>query len=340
MFNGNVRFLKNGFHKEINSYDSFILDSNVVMKLRDLFYSPHKMNVSEVDYYIGLLEFFKDKDVVPGIAIQELSWDFEKFKIDFNKQTRLLNAIDTLFSYDESTILRIKAQQEFVGGMQPIKGGKKNFQSLASNIDANIFLVPSFCVMLKYHHVLRNYSDNKSRYLEICNFLMNTLKLVGGYELALITELLFSLNEDRTNAINSMLKIEIESNLLKGIWNSCWDIFFLRFITGFAANTLSNLPTQGIFNPILVTRDENLYRVGCSIENNSEVVLGDQVYPGIAGSFEYSNENTEIVLKMREVILGSSSDRVKAFDKMTEKQREDHWLKIIKNLEIELLKVT
>ncbi|EPY11274.1 hypothetical protein [Paenibacillus alvei] len=332
-------FLRNGFHNRINSYDSYILDSNIVIKFRELFYSPHKMNADEISYYIGLLDFFRDKDVVPGFAIQELSWDFERFEIDTIKQTRLLDAIDTLFSYDESTISRIKAQREYISEVKPIKNGKKKLNSLSLNAEANMFLLPSFCVMLKYHHVLRVCSDNKNRYKEICNFIMNKLKLVGAYELALITDLLFSRDNARNNAIKSMLKIETESHLLKAVWNSCWDIFFLRFITGFAANTLSNRPTQQIHNPILVTRDINLHNVGSQLENNIEMLIDDQVFPGVSGGFEYSKEDEQLVLEMYHVILQTRKARIVEFHSMSEDQRISHWIEIINNLENELEKV-
>lgn len=339
MYKENVFFLKNGFHKKISSYESFILDSNIVIKFRDLFYNPHKMNNEEVAYYIGLLEFFKEKDVVPGIAIQELSWDFERFETDTIKETRLVNAMNSLFSYDESTISRIKAQLEYSSETKPLKQGKRNFNSLYLNSEGNMFLLPSFCVMLKYHQVLRLYSDKHIRYIEICNFLMNTLKLVGAYELSLISELLFCPDKSKTSAINSMLKLDTESNVLKGIWNSCWDIFFLRFITGFAANTLNNKPSQQIFNPILVTRDENLKNVGSELENSTEVVVGNQIYPGITGGYEYSQEDANLVNEMSQKLIQTSTDRVKEFNGITGEKQIEHFLGIIKNLESKLLKL-
>lgn len=336
MHKSDVHFLRNGFYKKISSYDSFILDSNVVIKLRDLFYSPHKMSIDEVNYYIGLLEFFRDKDVVPGVAIHELSWDFEKFKTDETKSIRLLNALNTLFSYEELTFARIKAQHEFISDVQPVKGGKRTFSSLFLNADANIFLLPSFCVMLKYHQVVKIHSDNKTRYIEICNFMKDELKLVGAYELSLITELLFSSNYSKNKIINNMLKIDSKSNNSQKIWNSCWDIFFLRFITAFAANTLSDSPIQKILNPILVTRDNNLFELGSSLDNSNEVVIDDQIYPGISGVFDYSEEAIQLISEMNIVLSQTSQERIEAYQNTTEDERINHWKEIIKELEKQL----
>jgi hypothetical protein len=339
MYDGKVFFLKNSFHNKINSHDSYILDSNVVIKFRDLYYSPHKMSSDEVEYYIGLLEFFKDKDVVPGIAIQELSWDFERFETDEIKLRRLLNAMNALFSYDEKTFSRIKAQCELISDNKPVKNGKRKFNSLYLNADANLSLLPSFCTMLKYHQVMRVNSDNINRYIDLCNFLMNTLKLVGAYELALITEILFSTDNKKTKAIISMLKIESDSNLLSKIWNSCWDLFFLRFITGFATNTLNNEPTEQIFNPVLVTRDINLYNVGSHLENNNEVVIADRVYTGISGGYEYSEEVTQLITEMNLIISQKSKERIEYYHNTSETQIISNWKEIIQNLESELTRV-
>ena len=168
---------------------------------------------------------------------------------------------------------------------------------------------------------------------------MNRLKLVGAYELSLITELLFSQNDSTKKIISSMLKLESKSNYLQTIWNSCWDMFFLRFITAFAANTLNNEPTEQIYNPILVTRDKNLNNVGIHLENNNEVVLDNHVYIGISGGYDYSEDVIQLVTETNELMLQTSKERINIYSNMSESQLISHWKEIINNLEIELDKV-
>lgn len=334
----NVKFLNNGFFDRINEHKTYVLDSNVVIKLRDLFYNPQKMSIEEINYYIGLLEYFRDKDVLPGPAMQELSWNFEHYELDQVKYIRLADALDTLFSYDYFTISRIKAQSKYVSDTKPVKGSRKSFKNLSLNIEANLYLLPSLCIMLKYHQVVKKYNDNRSRYIEICNFSMNELKLIGAYELTLITELLFSSSDTKTNMIKNMLKIDGSDNYLRQVWNSCWDIFFLRYITAAAANTLSFNSYKNIYNPVLVTRDKNLFTIGNMVQNNKDVVINRQVLPGITGSYDYTKDAKELIDEMNQNMLRTSEERLKAFDNMNHNQRISHWRRIIQELEEDLCK--
>lgn len=337
MFNYDIKFLRNAFFKDINKHKTYILDSNIVVKLRDLFYSPKKMKLNEINYLIGLLEFFKDKDVMPGIAIQELSWDFEKSEIDETKLNRLIFAINSLLSYEEYIFNRIKNQENYVGDIKAIKGKKRNFNSLYLNADANILLLPTFCMMLKFYDVMYRYNDNSTRYIEICKFLKDTLKLVGAYELNFITDLLFSQDKYKTKVITAMLKINTKQGYMRKIWNCSWDIFFIRAITAFAANTLSNKAIEYIYNPILVTRDKNLYKTGQFVNSkNNYRVIGKQIYPGIEGGHEYSQKNLALIEKMQLLLYTTAEDRIRLYKQTSEDERIKHWKSIIKILEIEL----
>lgn len=80
-----------------NNHFTYVLDSNVVVGLSNFYYQKIK-NIDNSKRYEKLYKYLLDKDVIPGIAIRELSWDVEKNKVDPNEEKIIAEAMDGLFS--------------------------------------------------------------------------------------------------------------------------------------------------------------------------------------------------------------------------------------------------
>ncbi|MBU5427177.1 hypothetical protein KQI41_12195 [Tissierella pigra] len=249
-----IDFLHNKLHNTVknkcqNIHDSYILDSNIVIKLRSLYYNPESLK-NDFDYIKGLWEFFEDKDVLPDFGIRELSWDFSLSDIDVIKYNRMLFAMEGLFEYHIDTIKRIESKKKYINNkFPPVKRGEREFCGLIENMNANPLLLPTFCFLYKFYKEISVKPNEKFSievYNEMIRFTIEDLRVVLSYKLIFIIYLLFSEDDEETTYIEKMLKINKEQTEEQKIWNSSWDIFLLRIINEFAVQTLNGISNQNI----------------------------------------------------------------------------------------------
>lgn len=225
-------------------HTSYILDSNVVVGLSRLYYNRFS-DQDEIDSYIELYEILKDKDVVPGIGIAELTWNFEQNEIDINKKNNLIKSMESLFiknNYSNRTLPRNNFS-------------KMNFNNLYDNAEANKLLLPSLCLIKKFSNLRKLNISNKEIFTRLIKFINDEHKMVLSYELALITYFLFSTNQQLKEKLRALFKIKSREIQDQNIWNGCWDIFFLRMINEFPSRHSHGSSIQGVYNVCLVTSD-------------------------------------------------------------------------------------
>lgn len=248
---------------------TYIIDSNIAVKLRNLFYNPSKIDNVDFERYMSLLKFFKNKDVLPGIAIQETCWDFEKNELNDNKLRRMEYALNNLWEYDDQVYKRINRREGFTYYDYPlISIGKKNLNGLYENKYGNVLIMGTVCLLFKFYKLLETESSKERIYNDIVDFLNDELKINLAYELSCITYLLFPANkENGEEAINirHLLKLsgkDKKKSLKENVWNASWDIFYLRILNEAASNFLNGEELMDqVYNPVLVTEDKNLNKL-------------------------------------------------------------------------------
>lgn len=225
-------------------HTSYVLDSNVVVGLSKLYYN-RLSDQDEIDSYISLYEFLKDKDVVPGIGIGELTWDYEQNRIDINKRNNLIKSMEYLFIENDFSNRNLPRNDY----------SKMIFTNLYDNVEANKLLLPSLCLIKKFANLYKLNISKKEIFNLLIEFINNEHKMVLSYELLLITYFLFSTNKQLKEKFRALFKINSRDLQDKNIWNGCWDIFFLRMINEFPSRHSEGNSIQGVYNVCLVTSD-------------------------------------------------------------------------------------
>lgn len=343
-----IKFVKNGlsnYMKNKGFSESFIIDSNIIITLRDLFYNPIKKSDEEIDGLLGFINCLKDKDVIVSAALQEVSWDCENLKTDEVKFNRCNEAIMELLLNPE-VIERIRRKEVYTGTHAPVKGQKRKLNSIYENSIENNYIVPTMCVFIKLQELLLRYDvekDSEHIYNEIVKFMADKVGLVGSYELILIQVILFSYDNDIIKEIKGLLKLDNKNNFKKdfkkSLWNASWDISFMRSINAMAVNSLRGEAVNGVHNPTLVTGDDNLYKLTTYfIENMEFRGFNGRMYPVIkAAAVNEKYLNNIIASKM--VIDATLPNRLAKHNSVSQEQRMEEFKLIIRETEYQITKI-
>ena len=340
MSDNQIFFIKNGFYDDMKKSrleESYILDSNIVLKMRDLYYNPSSFSDHEFESMMNLLDRIKGKVILPHIAIQELSWDYENFRIDKTKFLRIEEAITKIITESE-TIKRIKSKQKYVSEISAQQGGKKRLDSLYENCKENNYLLPTMCILLKFQLLLKEHSPKTEKqqiYFRIASFMNNEVGMVGAYEMLLIQDILFYKDEKKVSEIKSLLKLNSkERDIKKSLWNSAWDILYMRTIFAFVTDYLrGTVPTTRISNPVLVTKDENLSILSKYYNDNIEITKVDsKLYPGLKSIHEDQEANA-IILAVQLALGATAQQRVAQNNKYSLQERVERLTVLFRTLE-------
>jgi len=177
-----------------NNHFTYVLDSNVVVGLSNFYYQKIK-NIDNSKRYEKLYKYLLDKDVIPGIAIRELSWDVEKNKVDPNEEKIIAEAMDGLFS-------------SLSRGERIYKPSRNmSFNSIVDNKEANELLIMSFCLLKKLAILYKTERSQTIIYEKLIEFILNEHKMLLSYEMILITYWLFGNKKEIKDLLQKLLKI-------------------------------------------------------------------------------------------------------------------------------------
>lgn len=337
-----IKLVNNGlFDKMKNSgyEESYIIDSNILLTLRDLFYNPSKQTYEEIDSWLAFVQFLKDKNIIVTAALQEVAWDYENLKIDEVKFNRCSEAISELL-FNQNVIERIRMKRAYSGMHSSRNGKKRKLTNIYENSMKNNYIVPTMCVFLKLQELLLRYDVEKEPeniYMKICEFMGDKLGLVGSYELILIQLILFSSDNNIKREIKGLLKLDSKNNFKKdfkkSLWNASWDVSFMRSITALSVNSLRGETVNGIHNPILVTGDNNLYKcTSFFISNMKFKNLNGKIYPVLKSS--NVEEKYSIYIEAAWMAIeATKKERLYRHNSVSQEQRMEEFKQIIRDTE-------
>ncbi len=348
-----IYLLQNNEYNKLDEKATYILDSNIVNLLKDLFYKPQKLNEEERKDLEELLNLLKDQNVIQKIGIAEYAWDFQEYSQDETKAQKINYALDLLLKHDEEHLKRIFGElKETSYSKHKVKSKEKHDdKNLSSNPEVNQEILPTIAVLLKFYGLLGDDIDNikkgllpvdkrRNIYKEIIKFVDIEMHIIPEYELWCITEILFNKDKNRDNILE-LLKLKGKSLTGKKkrekVWNAGWDIFFIKMLNYSASRYMGEeiLDNWDIKNPVLITMDKNLYRIG------NEMINGGEKKPKhINGKTEevcglhfpnISDEDYEFIEDMMWLLHNVNKEERHKFMKKT--NLEDHCKEIVKGLD-------
>lgn len=305
---------------------TYLLDSNIIVGLSDLYYNRFT-NMDRFHTYLGLYNELKEKDVLAGPAITELSWDSNNNKIDKNKKDMLLKCINGLFienNYSKNNKLMYSSK-------------KQQFSRLIDNVEANKAFLPSLCLIKKFSNLYSLKLSNKEIYEQLINFICDEHKMLLSYEFTLITYFLFSNDNTRKNLFRNLFKIDSRQISDKNIFNGCWDIFFLRLINDLPARSFNNASIANVHNICLITADKNLATYANSILDTGRKTfdfLDDILTPAVDLSERYFEKDNiwKYILDKYDYLNLNYKERLKFIKNLNENKFEKHYMSILKSL--------
>ncbi len=304
---------------------TYILDSNIVVGLSDLYYNRFT-NRDRLDTYLGLYNELKGKDILAGAAIGELCWDSNNNKIDKNKESTLLKCINGLFiesDYQKNTKATYSSK-------------KQEFSSLIENAKVNETFLPSLCLIKKFSNLYNLKLSNKEVYEQLINFIDDEHKMLLSYEFALITYFLFSNDNTRKNLFRNLFKLDSRKISDKNIFNGCWDIFFLRLINDLPARSFNDTPIANIHNICFITADKNLATYANSILDSDEETFDFRdniLMPAVDLNERYFKADVwNYVLDKYDYLTLNSPVRLEFIKNMNKDDFEKHYMSILKSL--------
>lgn len=288
--------------ENVGHHFTYILDSNVVVGLSNYYYNRFK-NPKEIERYDKLYKYLIDKDVLPGIGIRELSWDYEKNKVDKGKEKVLIDAFDGLFT----NIAKGEKINRF--------NNKMIFNSIVENQHANELLLMSFCLFKKFSLLCKKENSNEIIFKKLIEFIISEHKMLLSYEITLITYYLLSNKNELKNLLQRILKINNKKIDDWQIYNASWDLFFLRMINSFTARSKDNEAIDNIYNVCLVTQDKALSEFGefvLSYKQISTVKKEEITFPALEIDLNnIKEEYKELVCASIEKLDETSKSRIK-----------------------------
>jgi hypothetical protein len=336
-----IYYIKNGLFEDMKKnghVESYILDSNIVIKLRDLYYNPDSLEEEDFLTLLNLIDNLKEKKVRCHVALQELSWDFENFCIDKTKFMRLEEAVVKTLTSTE-VIERIKMKQKYISEIVVKKKGQKILESLYDNCKENAYLLPTMCVLLKFKLLLKNYNltpQNDKIYLQMSSFIHREVGMVGAYEMLLIQDILFYEDEQKVSEVKSLLKLNTKDTN-KSLWNSSWDILYMRTIFSIVVDTKRGI-LKGIGNnPILVTMDENLAKLSSYFNERITIAKINGIpYPALK-SIRDDQEANAAILAVQMTLAATAKERTLNNNKLDLNARVEKLKKVVSRLEREFV---
>ena len=351
----NIYLLKNSEYGRLGEKATYILDSNIVISLRDLFYKPQKIKKEDMEEIEELLKLLRNNHVIDGIGVTECSWNFQEFNQDDTKAERIKYALDLLLEYDEEHLKRVFRDLEETTCPQhnPISKGKRVCGNLNDNAEINYMMLPTIAVFLKFYQLLEGnverikegllaVQERRNIYKEVIKFVDLEMHFVPAYEVWCITEILFN-NDENRDKILELLKLKGKASkgkqIREKVWNAGWDIFFMRILSESTLRYIRGemLDNWSVHNPILVTKDKNLYEIGNESMTgggagikyiNGEMEVGlDLEFPNI------SDEDYEFI---EDMMWGVEQNKELRLKFMKEANFVEHFKGIVKKLEIEL----
>ena len=161
----NICLLKNSEHDRLDMKVTYILDSNIVILLRDLFYKPQKVKEEDRQELEELLSLLKDQHVIEGIGVAECSWDFQEFSEDETKAQRIRYALKFLLQHDEEHLKRIfkDLKETSCPKHNSTPKAKRVCGALSDNAAINKMILPTIAVLLKFYQLLGDDTQNISK---------------------------------------------------------------------------------------------------------------------------------------------------------------------------------
>lgn len=305
---------------------TYVLDSNIVVGLSDLYYNRFT-NTDRLNTYLELYNELKEQDVLAGAAIAELSWDSSNNKIDKNKEDILLKCINGLF-----------IEGNYSKNNKSIYSSKKQeFSRLIDNVEANKSFLPSLCLIKKFADLYSSKLSKKEIYEQLINFICNEHKMLLSYEFTLITYFLFSNDNTRKNLFRNLFKLDSRQISDKNIFNGCWDIFFLRLINDLPARSFNDTSIANIHNICFITADKNLATYANSIlySDGETFDFRDNILmPAVDLSEKYFKADVwKYLLDKYDYLNLNSPVRLEFIKNMNENDFEKHYTSILKSLQ-------
>ncbi|MCC5910860.1 MAG: hypothetical protein JJT76_10530 [Clostridiaceae bacterium] len=331
----NIEFIQNGLYEHMKNegfVESYLLDSNIVMSLRDLFYNPSKMKDDEINGLLNLVDFLKNRGIISSVAIRELSWNIQDVRVDDIKYNRYNEALRGLF-FDPLVKDRIVNKKDYISEYKPKKGTTRQLDSIYENIEQNISIITTMSVLIKIYELFLIYDiekDCESIYNDICIFMSDEIGVFGAYELLLIQHLLFSNDQQKKNEIRRLLKLNNKKDIKKNLWNSSWDILFMRIITAVSVNSVRGDSINDIHNPILVTCDKDLYKLTSYFLSTIKFEkINDRLYPVLSYVAD-NDKHFDLITSMDMTIRITQENRLKKHNSIFLEKRAEKFIHIIK----------
>lgn len=288
---------------------SYILDSNILITLKHLYLG--QLDLQNFNDTMDMLYKISPYDVIPGVAIAELTYNFEHSYRNVELEKEYLNIANYTLNYPQLHLGYLNAKTENSKKKRAKTNfQKKKFSSLNKNKNLNDHLIPTFCILKKFSLLLAQKKSNKQIYEDIIDFIISDLKMSLGLELILIQYCLLS--KHGYKAFSEIFKIKDKYNLPdNNIYNASWDIFFLRLILLTTSLNKNNETLFDIKNPCLITSDEGLYNFYNSLDIKYIDHYNGEKFPGISISLDtIKPDYHNIILKCEDKLKETKTDRI------------------------------
>lgn len=278
----NFYFIYNTYYNKLENISAkYILDSNIVADLEYFYNKPEKMNEQRKQCISELLHFLRDKSTNYDYALTELSLNYEKGGIIEEKYKSTKHAVSKTLKMSPSKI-RGHAQYGKNKDNLPLYSKQLNFGLPSKVIPATLpLLTYSYVPLLKLFYEIKINSSNKQKIMEnYFDYLNGDLNVLPLYEVCFATYLFFT-NDAEFDNVQSLLKINNKTAIIRKIWNVSWDITFLRYINSLPARIASGENVYPKANFILITQDKALGQISNLLKMNDENSFESKVVSNI-----------------------------------------------------------
>ncbi|SDX45454.1 hypothetical protein SAMN05444487_11835 [Marininema mesophilum] len=315
---------------------SLILETNVVIMLRDFYYKPHKMPSKKRSAVIELLLRNMGSDYVPGFGIFEASYHPLPY-IRTAREEVYTQALKNLFAWEPEKIIRHATTTGEKLKNQPPKTPLNTKNTFLPMIKLNPMMASSYVSLLKIHSLNKGSSKTKRKdrsklhlYEEFMNFQNEEIHIINGME-SQLAFYYFLGSDSEKNTVSKFLKLG--SPNINNISSACWDLFFLRLIQHNIHNGM-----EGIKDPKLVTSDKPLAEFFASNSSLKAIIdFGSSKVPFVIYSHEKKLDQ-ETKNKLQEIQNKILLDIPKRFIKHKDDDTYDNIINKISELEHELTK--
>lgn len=346
----NIKFDSENYYAYIGIFkdkdykaQTLLLDANTAINLEKFYFNPSKLILKDKNYgdkdrnkkWKSTAEFLIDnidKDIIYGLALQESCWDYNLKCLNKNQYKKMETAIEAQYDWNYSYILKHSYSIGNKDNFKVVRKKPNRISTLTDQLECNPEILSSYACVLKIM-ILQRTMQERSRiknYISFIDFMNEELIGIHAIEANIATNYFLG-NPEMQEIGDKIFKFGKQTSVLLNAWNTCWDIFYLRFL-----QRLYFDEKLQAYNPKLVTADIGI--INLARMTSLEAVVDDKEGYMTVLSFydsDIKEEFIQVAKDLEEQLYFSAMKRKEKRAKI--KNRMKHVIDIVINLEEELL---